>query len=240
MWRRYNVLPVQLSQLIVVFHSAAALECSAAPRHRLRCSVLPAFCIHHMQARCVSCRRLFVSLVTTHTAMPPYHGAKRSASILHVCQSTKNKPFLIVVCDSVSIAKIFTSQPCVNVLRQNRDSITLFSSPIFLFCAADSRTIQNKITEYRWLPGGLFPSAARAAQMLSLLFALWFLLFYFVKDAPQYPLWGLASAPIGPVSCPAPILHLALLRPCMSCEYGLPSRLGCFFSPTKVPRGLCS
>ena len=77
--------------------------------------------------------------------MPPYCGAKRSASILHVCQSTKNKPFLIVVCDSVSVAKIFTLQPCVNVLRQIRDSITLVLSPIFLFCAADSRTMQNKI-----------------------------------------------------------------------------------------------
>ena len=64
-----------------------------------------------------------------------------------------------------------------------------------------------------WLPGGLFPSAARAAQMVSLLFALWFVVVCFVEDAPQYPLWGLAFAPIGPVSCPAPILRLALLRP---------------------------
>ena len=80
-----------LSHLIVVFRSVAALQRSAsppalcihhhralpghAPWHRLRCSVLLAFCIHHMQARCVSCR---------HTAMLPYHGIKRSASILHV------------------------------------------------------------------------------------------------------------------------------------------------------------
>jgi len=65
----------------------------------------------------------------------------------------------------------------------------------------------------RWFPVGLFPSAARAAQMVSLLFALWFIVVYFVEDDPQYPLWGFASAPIGLVSCPAPILRLALLRP---------------------------
>ncbi len=94
----------------------------------------------------MSCRRLFVSLATTHTAMLPYRGAKRSASILHVGQSTKNKPFLIVVCDSVSVAKFFTLQPCVNVVRQNHESITLVSSPIFLFCAADSRTMQKAAT----------------------------------------------------------------------------------------------
>jgi len=65
----------------------------------------------------------------------------------------------------------------------------------------------------RRLSGGLFPSAARAAQMVSLLLALWFVVVYFIEDAPHYPLWGLAFAPIGPVSCPAPILRLALLRP---------------------------
>ena len=59
----------------------------------------------------------------------------------------KNQPFMIVGCDSVSVAKFFTLQPCVNVLRQNHDSITLVSPPNFLFCAADSRTMQNKITE---------------------------------------------------------------------------------------------
>ncbi len=132
-----------------------------------------------MQARCVSCRRLFVSLATTHTAMQPYRGAKRSASILHVCKSTKNKPFLIVVCDSVSVPKFFTSQPCVNVLRQNRNSITLVSLPIFLFCAADSRTMQNRITQcqlvllsfllqhktrHRSLPTTASASAASAAS----------------------------------------------------------------------------
>ena len=36
----------------------------------------------------------------------------------------------------------------LNVLRQNRDSSTLILSPIFLFCATDSRTMQNKISEY--------------------------------------------------------------------------------------------
>ena len=54
---------------------------------------------------------------------------------------------MIVGCDSVSVAKFFTSQPCVNVLWQNHDSITLVSSPKILFCVADSRTMQNKITE---------------------------------------------------------------------------------------------
>ena len=70
-----------------------------------------------------------------------------------------------------------------------------------------------------WLPGGLFPPRKR----YPFLFALWFLVVYFVEDAPQYPLWGLASAPIGPVSCPAPILRLALL--CPSKEVCFPS--GC-------------
>ena len=79
----------------------------------------------------------------------------------------------------------------------------------------DSRPIvyPSVFVDGRWLLGGLFPSATRAAQMVSLLFALWFVVVCFVEDAPQYPLWGLASAPIGPVSCPAPILRLALLRP---------------------------
>ena len=133
-----TTLPVQLSQLIVVFRSAAALERSATPRHRLRCSVLPAF-LHppYAGALCELSPSICLFGDNSHS---PYCGAKRSASILHVCKSTKNKPFLIVVCDSVSAAKFFTLQPCVNVLRQIRDSITLVSSPIFLFCAADSRT----------------------------------------------------------------------------------------------------
>ena len=79
----------------------------------------------------------------------------------------------------------------------------------------DSRPIvyPSVFIDGRWLLGGLFPSATRAAQMVSLLFALWFVVVCFVEDAPQYPLWGLASAPIGLMSCPAPILRLALLRP---------------------------
>ena len=133
---RYN--SASAAFLIVVFRSAAALERSATPRHRLRCSVLPAF-LHppYAGALCELSPSICLFGDNSHS---PYCGAKRSASILHVCKSTKNKPFLIVVCDSVSVAKFFTLQPCVNVLRQIRDSITLVSSPIFLFCAADSRT----------------------------------------------------------------------------------------------------
>ncbi len=70
--RRYNVLPVQLSHLIVVFHSAVVLQRSAAPWHCLRCSVLLAFCIHHMQACCVSCCRTTNSSIIPVTYKPIY------------------------------------------------------------------------------------------------------------------------------------------------------------------------
>ncbi len=59
----------------------------------------------------------------------------------------KNQLFMIVGYDSVLVTIFFTSQPCDNVLRQTHDSITLVSLPNFLFCAADSRTMQDKITE---------------------------------------------------------------------------------------------
>ena len=39
----------------------------------------------------------------------------------------------------------------------------------------------------RWLPGGLFPSAARAAQTLSLLFALWFVVVLFHQGCEENP-----------------------------------------------------
>jgi hypothetical protein len=61
----------------------------------------------------------------------------------------------------------------------------------------------------RWLPGGLFPSAARTTQMLSLVFSLWFVVVLFCQGCPPVPFVGVGLRADWPRELPCP--HPAIL-----------------------------